>query len=64
MWLLNSKSRLSVSCSELIPGPAANISLRPILAELPDIVVATPSKALAHLEAQVCEKCIMILKRV
>lgn len=26
---------------------------RPILAELPDIVVATPSKALAHLEAQV-----------
>lgn len=53
-----------MSCSELIPGPAANISLRPILAELPDIVVATPSKALAHLEAQVCEKCIMILKRV
>ncbi|CAO3674665.1 unnamed protein product [Umbelopsis vinacea] len=35
-----------------IAGNVAPQFQKPILAELPDIVVATPSKALAHLEAQ------------
>ncbi|KAI8584610.1 hypothetical protein K450DRAFT_217139 [Umbelopsis ramanniana AG] len=49
--------KLLLYCSQeiTVANIAGNIApqfQKPILAELPDIVVATPSKALAHLEAQ------------
>ncbi|KAH8553639.1 P-loop containing nucleoside triphosphate hydrolase protein [Umbelopsis sp. PMI_123] len=49
--------KLLLYCSQdiKVANIAGNIApqfQKPILAELPDIVVATPSKALAHLEAQ------------